>query len=247
MKKLLSVFALLSVILCSVLVGCKEKKHTPPALPVEASILMDFSNFVPDSKSSTKGIYDTHWSFVSDIITGAWMPLVDTYLDPIQVQLHSLLSGTLSDQGGNTWLLGTSSSSLRAVVGSTNVEWTLTANNVILATGTTNTEATSGQWLIKQSSGSTIMKIDWSLSGQTLEQLKYTYLLDGAYQDSYITWQNSAQSTAYDQSYVILHKESINYNVNVEWNSTNKSGRVQCQEQFSDTNWYSWNSDYMNN
>ena len=50
----------------------------------------------------------------------------------------------------------------------------------------------------------------------------------------------------YDAVNILKIVENIFSDMNVEWNPSDKSGRVKCLAFFGDTKWYCWNGNHVN-
>ena len=83
MKKLIST-TLILILSIGFFVTCKKDKGTPPSLPPEESMFIDFSNFTTGKKSAdltpaTKGIEDSHYQFAASV-AGIWNLIINTTL-----------------------------------------------------------------------------------------------------------------------------------------------------------------------
>ncbi len=78
MKKIL-IPLLLTIFLISFLTSCKKDKDTPPALPPEGSMTIDFRNFESGNKSATayssKGVENSNWEFAA-LVAGYFRSMV---------------------------------------------------------------------------------------------------------------------------------------------------------------------------
>jgi len=89
--------------------------------------------------------------------------------------------------------------------------------------------------------------------GQAGWPVKYTYVRSlnndrqtDTFKNSYIEY-GKTTGTTYNAYYTIHYFNGQAFaDMNVEWSTTGKNGRVKCQPYFGDTNWYCWNSNYVN-
>ena len=247
MKKYLALLLVVGVMF-TMSTSCK-KKGDPPALPAIDAITIDLSYF-EISKSGVKGMEDNYFEVASSIVT-TWIPIVEqTLATPIAVceYLTDLSGNDAKWLSTNTWEWSFTSSGkavkVVAVIGSSNVTWTVTIDSFDWVTGTTNIEGTSGTWNIKESSTITskLIQIDWAMSGSTVTSIKYT-CASGNYSGSYMTYTPTATSGDYSASLSGSHNSAI---YSIEWNSSTEVGRIKCQSEFGDSDWRAWNASKEN-
>ncbi len=247
MKKYLALVLAVCVTL-SLSISCK-KKGDPPALPAIDAITIDLSYFEM-TKSGAKGVEDNYFEVASGIVT-TWIPIVEqTLAAPIAAceALTNYSGGDADWVSSNTWEWNFTSSgkavNVLAVIGSSNVTWTVTVDSFEWVTGTTNTEGTSGTWNIKESSTSTakLLQIDWTTSGSTVTSIKYT-CASGNYSGSYMTYTPTATDGNYSSTLSGSHSSAT---YSIEWNTSTSVGRIKCQSEFGDSDWRVWNASKEN-
>ncbi len=267
MKKLLSVA--LIIILSSVFFNsCKKHKDIgePPVLPPQESMSIDFSNFVSLKKSvevipGQKGTENSNWDYAATV-AGIWRLIISTTL-AIPVASFELAVNQdpvyLSDK---TWQWSYSvtvsdvvyKARLTGQIQSTDVAWKMyitkegSYTDFLWFEGTSQLDATGGQWILYQSnlSPTALLRIDWTKSGNTLGTIKYTYIKSSdPFLNSYIEY--GLTSSTLNAYYSIHYYNGIKFSdVNVEWNTTTREGRVKSLDYLGDTNWYCWDSNRVN-
>jgi hypothetical protein len=113
--------------------------------------------------------------------------------------------------------------------------------------GTSRLDGKGGQWILNQSSQSpgALLQIDWTKTGTTIGSVKYTYLKNDSFKTSYIEY--GLTSSTLNAYYTIHYYNSLKFSdVNVEWNTTTKNGRVKCLDYLGDLNWYCWDANKIN-
>lgn len=247
MKKILPLLLIVGVMLC-VSTSCK-KKGDPPALPAVNAMTINLSYFA-SGKSEAKGVEDNYFELAS-VIVNTWVPIVDqTLATPIAAckALANYRSEDAKWVDKKTWKWTFTSSNkpveVVAVIGATNVEWTVTVDNFDWVTGTSNTEGTSGVWNIFKSSTdpTKLLQIDWVATTTAVTSVKYT-CASGEYSGSYMTYTPTATSTEYNSSLVGQHN-SASYSI--EWNASSEIGRMKCQSEFGDSEWRAWDANREN-
>jgi len=105
------------------------------------------------------------------------------------------------------------------------------------------TDSTAASWTIYQNpaSPSALFDIAWeSNSKHTESSLKYTYRKTGAENaNSTIEFGRNPDNT-FDRYYNIYLSGS-NADVNIEWNSLSKNGRVKSPNHYKEEAWHCWN------
>ena len=92
------------------------------------------------------------------------------------------------------------------------------------------------------------MKIDWTVTGNKIGSVKYTYTKSGnPLKDSYIEYglTSNTLNAYYTISYYNASFQKF-IGLNVEWSTTQHNGRVKCEEYFGNTEWYCWDSNFLN-
>jgi hypothetical protein len=268
MKKYLPL-ALLFVIALGFLTGCKKDKGDPPSLPPEESMIIDFSNFTPVTKSGDfnlqKGIEDYNWTFA--VLSTATFRAASVLLTVPVAAFKLAIDQTPVFVDNATWewsysYLSTYNVRLTGQIRSSDVLWNMyvektgtgSFDEFLWYTGTSNLDGSGGTWTLNLSNvyPDPFLKIDWTRSGSAVTSVKYTYIReyenDGTTLDekngSYITL--SSITGTYDAKFVIHYYNGSSFSdVDVEWSTTGKNGRVKCLAFFGDTDWHEWNADHL--
>jgi hypothetical protein len=263
-------FYLISVILLATLIlaGCKKDKGDPPTLPPLESMTIDFADFTSTAKGMNgapeiKGTNTSNWEFAATV-AGVWKLLINTTL-AVPVTSFKLaldqnpvyLSSKSWQWSYNVSVLGvTYKARLTGVIGATDVAWKMYVTRegtggfaeFVWFQGTSKLDGTGGQWILNQSSASPepMLQIDWTKSGNTIGTVKYTYVKNlDTFKTSYILY--GLASTTLNAYYTVHYYNGVKFSdVNVEWSTTTKNGRVKCPEYLGDTNWYCWDANKLN-
>jgi len=269
MKKILIITLVLalSVVLMH---SCKSDPGEPPAIPLAGTMAIDFSNFEDAKKgdisiSVPKGTDKSSWEFAAGIAL-FWKSVMYTTLAVPVTAFQLAASQDPAYIENQTWewdysttVLGeTYNARLTGQIASTEVVWKMYVTkggtggfeDFLWFEGTSEFDGTSGQWILNQSpqSPSAVLQIDWTKTGAEVGEIKCTYVKTGdQYADSYIEYGQT--SGALDSYYNIhLYNASVQqfYDLNVEWSKSLHNGRVQCPVYFGNTNWYCWDSGFLN-
>lgn len=272
MKKLIALTLIISLALVGI-TGCKKKKGTAPTLPPAASMTIDFTNFESGAKSgdlfsAPKGVENSSWEFAA-LVAGYWKTIISTTLAVPVASFKIALDQTPTWVEEKTWqwnysatVLGsTYKARLVGLIQTTDVKWTMYVTKegtggfteFIWFEGTSKIDGTSGQWILNHSSQykEPVLQIDWTKTGTDLYTVKYTYVRTqndsraaDPFKGSYIEYGKTSSTAAY---YTIHYWNGLAFSdMNVQWNPSDKSGKVKCQLYFGDTNWYCWNANHVN-
>lgn len=272
MKK---IFILLSlgIILSCLSTSCKKDKGDPPVLPPLESFKIDFSNFEPGKKSDDlllpKGIENSNWEFAA-VVAGYFRSLIVTTLAVPVFAFDKAFDQKPAYLEENTWqwsynvtfLNATYKARLIGEIRNTDVKWEMYIAKegtggfaeFLWFEGTSKNDGTGGQWVLNHSSQfkEPLLKIEWTKSGNTVGYIKYTYerTLDNdrntdPNKSSYIEY--GRVSGTLDSYYNIKYYNSLKFSeMNVEWSSTYRNGRVKCYDYFGDIIWHCWDENYVN-
>ena len=266
MKKYFTLL-LLTVFLASILTGCKKKHGDPPVLPPQESMIIDFTNFESGKKSADfiteKGVNDYNWGF-SALVAGYWRAVIFTTLAVPVASFDLALDKDPVWIDKNTWQWSYDVTVLSVkfkarLVGqlrSTDVLWKMYITRegtggfaeFLWFEGTSNIDRKGGSWTLNYSSAyqTPVLTITWTGDGTKVTYVKYTYVKNDSFKNSYIEYKTSATSANFDSSYKIYYYNGSEFtSMDVEWNSVNHSGRVKCQSFYSDTNWHCWDQYYV--
>lgn len=265
-------FALLivSALLMTQFTSCKKDKGDPPVLPPAGSMAIDFSNFDQTSKgeysfSVPKTTPNSNWELASGVAM-LWNVIIYSTL-AVPVKAFQL---TADDQpvyiDNNTWqwtatatvLNSTYDARLTGQVTPSNNVWKMYISKTgsggytdfLWFEGTSKTDGSAGQWKLyeSQSNPVEIAKIDWTAASGKAASVKYTFTLSGnPFATSYIEY-GTTQNTlnAYYSMYYYNASADEFFDMDVEWSTTLKNGRINCPKFFGDSAWHCWDSNYGN-
>jgi hypothetical protein len=266
MKKLIS-FSLVLVLFSVIFAGCKKDKGDPPVLPPYESMIIDFTNFVGGTKGaaqdfSVKGTNTSNWEFAAERAV-VWKLLIDLTLAVPVASFKVAVDQTPVYLDKNSWQwsynvsnLGvTYKARLTGLIGATNVTWKMYIKRegttgafpeFIWFEGTSKLDGTGGQWILNESAATPapFLQIDWTKSGTSIGKITYTSVKNlSTLKGSYIEYGLTTPLNAY---YTINYFDTALPDVNVEWNTSDKSGKVKCFAYVGDNNWYCWNGLKLN-
>ena len=267
MKKLISA-SLILILFSAMFTGCNKDNGLPPALPPAESLSIDFSNFITLKKggdnTTLKGTNNSNWDFVVGVAV-TWKTLVALNL-AIPVSAFKLAADQdpvfVSDK---TWQWSynvtasgvTYKARLTGQISTSDVLWKMYISKegtgafaeFVWIDGTSKLDGTGGQWIFNQNAQSpeAYLQIDWTKTGTSVGSVKYSYVKNlDAFKTSYIEY--GLTTSALNAYYNIHYWNQVKFSdVMVEWNTTTLNGRVQCLDQFKDSNWHSWDSNKLNN
>lgn len=273
MKKIIAL-SLLALFLGSLMTSCKKDKGSPPALPPEESMTIDFSNFESGKKSGDqvslpKGVENSNWDFAAMVAGYFRLVIIGTLAVPVY-------SFTLAvDQApayvdDKTWqwsytatlLNVTYKARLTGQIRASDVQWKMYITRegtggfpeFVWFEGTSLLDGTGGRWTLNHSSQfkEPLLQIDWTRTGTTVTSVKFTYvrtLNDNRVADPF---KNSSieygrLTGTYNSYYEINYFNGLKFSaMRVEWNSTTRNGRVQCLDFFGNNNWNCWDGNLVN-
>ena len=269
MKKLFSLS--LIIILCAgFLTSCKKDKGDPPSLPPLESMTIDFTNFASLKKSGEminfgKGTETSNWEFAATA-AGVWKLLITTTLAIPVTSFKLAIDQDPTFLETKTWQWSytvsvaavTYKARLTGQIGSSDVTWKMYISKdatggasfaeFVWFEGTSKLDGTGGQWILNQSSSSPdpMLQIDWTKTGTSVGSIKYTYVRSAdAFNASYIEY--GLTTSTLNAFYNIHYYNGTKFSdVNVEWNTTTKNGRVKSLDYLGDSDWHCWDSNKIN-
>ncbi len=267
MKNLLSV-SLIIIFSLGFFAACKKDKGVPPLLPASESMTIDFSNFTSLKKSfdmlnGQKGTENSNWEFSATVVV-TWKLLTSVNLAvPIASfkqaagQVPVFVSDKLWQWNYDFTLANvTYKARLTGLIGTSDVSWKMYITRegdggfpeFLWFEGTSKTDGTSGQWIFNENpqSQAPILQIDWTKNGDTIESIKYTYVKNlDPFKNSFIEY---GFTTSDLNAYFNIHYYTgIKFSdVNIEWNTTTKNGRVKSLDYLGDSLWHCWDSNKIN-
>jgi hypothetical protein len=269
MKKLFSLLIITSVLL-TMFTGCKKDKGDPPVLPPAESMTIDFTNFESGAKGDysiypTKGTQTSNWEFSAGVAM-LWKSIIGTTLAVPVYSFKSAVNQKAVYLDDNTWqwsvdatvLNVTYKSRLTGQITSSNVVWKMYITregtggytDFLWFEGTSRLDGTEGEWRLYESPQNSveILKIDWSVTGDEIGMVKYTYTKAGnSFAGSYIEYGLTANDlNAYYTIHYYNSAFETFFDLDVEWSTTLHNGRVRCEEYYGTTDWYCWDGNYLN-
>lgn len=254
--------------------GCKKDRGNPPVLPPAESMLIDFSNFDSGKKSDItdiipKGSEISNWEFAAGVAV-IWKTVVYTTLAVPVKSFQLALTKTPVYVDDKTWewkydatitidqLSVTYKARLTGQIRSSDVLWkmyiskegTNPFSEFVWFEGTSKLDGTGGQWVLKQGPQNQVplLQIDWTKTGESVGMVKYTYIKTGdSLKDSFIEFglKTGSLNAYYKIQYYHPIYQDI-FEVFVEWSTSGHNGRVKCEQFFGSTDWYCWDSNYIN-
>jgi hypothetical protein len=267
MKKVLSL-TLVILLIAGGFSSCKKDKGNPPNLPPAESMLIDFSNFVSNAKSSdigfdSKGTENLNWE-TSAVIVGTWRTLIAVTL-AIPVASFKVAVDQdpvyLSDKKWQ-WSYNVSAAGvaykarLTGEIGATDIIWemyiTREGANAFPEfkwfDGTSKLDGSGGKWILSESNlvPQPMLQIDWTKSGTSIGNIKYTYLKTGSSNGAYIEYglTNSALNAFFTIHYFSSSLARFS-DVSIEWNTSTKNGRIKSSD-YLDGQWKCWDANRVN-
>lgn len=268
MRKFLKIQQILAIILVASLAlagtSCKKKKDDPPVpgipptLPPIESLKMDFSDFnsLP-GKGDAKIIVDTYDNYTEAYNNvNFWKVLLqDDLLAVPAAGLANALTKTGQEISNNTfeWSISFNANSanyvgkLTAVKGTTTFTISLEAapstslsNTFEYLTGVVSNDLSTADWQVYKNDGGSVKVLDglYTINATSgFESLEYTYVESGETESNSTIEFNVLTSGDYDAAFYMSMSAG---NVDVEWDTATRAGRVKSPTEFSDTNWHCW-------
>jgi hypothetical protein len=247
--------------------GCKKDKGDPPALPPAESMAIDFSNFASAKKSmeqlpSPKGTENSNWEYAATV-AGVWKLIINLTLAVPVAAFEASVNQQPEHLSDKTWQWNYSVTYLNTLYkarltgqsGSSEVSWKMYITRegtggfeeFLWFEGTSSNDGTSGQWILNQEPASpvTFLQIDWAKTASTVGNIKYTYLKNDAFKNSYIEY--GLTNNPLNAFYNIHYYNNVKFSdVIVEWNTSTHNGRVKSSDYLGDANWYCWDANRIN-
>ncbi len=266
MKKV-SRYASVFIIFVGLLTNCKKDKGDPPVLPPAESMSIDFTNFTSAKKSLevvsyTKGTENSNWQFAATV-AGIWKQIINLTLVVPVTAYKSAVNQTPVLVSGKTWQWSYNvtiasvayKARLTGEIRTNDVQWKMYVTRTgtggfdefLWVEGTSKSNGSAGQWTLNQDPQAPVsfLQIDWAKTSSVVGNIKYTYLKNDAFKTSYIEY--GLTSSALNAFYTIHYYNGVKFSdVNIEWNTTTKNGRVKSVDYLGDTSWYCWDSNRVN-
>ena len=263
MRKYLYIFTILSLFLLLVITGCKDgpasSKENPPAIPPSsASMVIDFGDFLQGS-SLAKGslmlskqnwgraaVIVWIWKFILD---GAMAVPVAAFIAAVHQEPEKL------DDGGWRWTYGfggpaqSLSASLYGEIDGSEVDWDMyiSAEGLFADfnwfSGKSLLAGSGGTWTfnVGPDSNQAFLQVDWQRNADAgTGSIRYTDVSGGDGHGSYIEY-GLTNNTDYN-AYYILNNQPENEQIDIQWNTVTKAGRIKDLAHYGDNDWHYWDS-----
>lgn len=238
----------------------KDDKDEIPEMPPIESFRMDFSDFTvfpdtTDSKKSLAGYRHFTYSFVT---VGVWnLVTTVTLAIPVAVYLESF-NHTPEFLGENTWQWTYSVDTYTARLVTTRISnEEFTAEMFISHTGeqafedfkwfegTVRYDHTQANWKLYESPANHVQWLDiaWTRDWEAgTSEITYTNVKAGSEEfGSYITY-GIVEDPDYNAFYRVV---TASNEVNIEFNTDTKAGRVKSPAHYGNGNWHCWNEQFQ--
>jgi hypothetical protein len=268
MKKIFSLLVIL-IFSAAFFPGCKKDKGVPPTLPPQESMTIDFTNFSSAKKSlelvsGQKGTENSNWVYAASV-AGFWNLILNVTLAvpvaafKLAVNQSPVYISTKNWQWSYnvTFLNVIYKARLTGLIRATDVQWKMYISRegtggfaeFLWFEGTSMLDGTGGQWILYESAlaPDAILQIDWTKTGLAVGYIKYTYVKNDSFKNSYIEY-GLTSSTIFNAYYTIHKYNSALANfsdVNIEWNITTQNGRIKSSNYLLG-GWYCWDTNKLN-
>jgi hypothetical protein len=255
MKKInqLLMFAV-AVCVMAISVSCNDDS-VQPNLPPVSSFEMDFSSFVQEKSTDA---FIGNWAY-SALVVSVFNTYASTSIAVPAAAYKIALTHTPEYTGKDVWLWDYSFPVLGATFNAKltgqakragKVKWEMRIDKLgpngftdfLWFEGETEDQE-KANWTIYENpvSPAEVLAINWE-KGKSNEDgsLKYKVIKKG---DTFLNSSIEAgrnTSETYDRFYNVFRSDE-NTNINIEWSSANRYGRVKSPSHFNDTNWHCWN------
>lgn len=245
-----------------VVFSCEENgtdTETAPEIPPESTFILDFSDFDNNQKSDEADLIKLRTNFTFAVIHVAWWNLfiAGNMIIPVASFVEAFNHEPVREGPG--WWIWSYNFNAGGVVHkaelhgkvSSEITWEMYISkegeytDFLWYTGQNDLLITEGYWLLKRTPADSalLFRIDWERNlADSTGQIKYSVINeDEDYYDSYIQYGNT-ENPPFDAFYDIhLTKDSI-VEVNIEWSSINKDGRIKALPTFKDSEWHCWDT-----
>ncbi len=263
MRKCLYIFAALSLFLLLAVTACKDdstgSKDDPPAIPPSsASMVIDFSDFVQSSSlaKSSLMLSKQYWGRAAIIVLGWKIMLDGAMLIPVAAFITAVNQEPEKlDTGSWRWSYGFSrigrsfSASLYGEINGNEIDWDMYISSEGIFTdfnwfsGTSMLDGSGGVWTFSfdPDSNHAFLQIDWQHDADAgTGSIRYTDISGGEGNGSYIEY-GLTNDVTYN-AYYILNDQPENNQIDIQWNTVTKAGRIKDPAYYGDTDWHYWDT-----
>jgi len=255
--------------LCIMLLGAlllpscnKEKDETPPQLPPESSMVIDFSDFQHNTKSDPGLISDaqqeaTAWSWLNAAAhVTIWNTIITVGLAVPVAAFRESFNHESTYLGKKEWSWtydvtvfdAVYTADLHGTIKDTTVLWEMYVSRAgvfqdfLWYYGEVNFARTQGYWIMNESPAkqNELLRIDWlRMPEADVAEIKYTNVQPGGAENGGYIQYGIFDDVNYDRFYDI-YVASAQRLVNIKWNSDTKEGRIKDPYLYLDENWRCW-------
>ena len=108
-------------------------------------------------------------------------------------------------------------------------------------TGTSLSDGSNVKWILfhKPNNPTELLSIEWNRNSENTGNIKYMNIVPGGTENGAYIKYGDDSDTDLNAYYLIYNKGQDNL-TEIEWNQTNKNGRVKDENKFGDTEWHCW-------
>lgn len=246
--------------------GCKKEKGEPPILPPAESMTIDFSNFNLEARKSAiipeaKSAENSSWEFAA-LAAGTWNLIIGSQLIVPVLTFQAVIDKTPQNVSESMWQWSHTSTianieykaRLTGEIKGGTVEWKMyitkegSFTDFLWFYGSSETDGSSGFWILNESNTipSQLLRIDWEKTGASIAKIKYTFVKNTEFKDSYIEYglTNDALNAFYKIHYYDFMQEKF-IDVDVLWSTSIHNGRIRSTG-YLDGAWYCWDASRVN-
>jgi hypothetical protein len=258
-KAIFSVWAV-ALMMAILFTSCSNNDDGVPEMPPIESFLMEFSDFTefPDTTGNLKSVPSYRHFAYSFATVGVWNLLTKVTLAvPVAVYLESFNHTPESpEEGVWQWTYSLDTYTARLVTTRISNE-KFTAEMFITKTGgnafedfkwfegTVRYDHTHASWKLYESPGNNVqwLDIEWTKNWEAgTSEITYTNVKAGAEEfGSYITY-GIVDDPDYNAFYTLV---SASKEINIQYNTETKAGRVKSPVDFGDSDWHCWNEQFQ--
>jgi len=239
-----------------------EPEAEAPQIPPLSSFLMDFSDFPAQSKGSTeqnptsaKLLTQDNYNWAA-VHVGVWNLLITVGMAvPVASFVESFAHRPVQQPDGS-WLWSYDltvdgdqySAALCGSIDNSGTEWEMSISKAgeyqdfLWYSGQADLFLTEGAWTLNKHPEEPIplVLIEWhrSIEDSTAD-IRYTNIEPGGAENGGYIFYGSTPDTVYDAFYDIYNKGQNNL-IDIEWNLTDKDGRIKDAIHFQDEDWHCW-------
>ena len=248
-----------------------DTENTALALPPFASMAVDFDDFLDTAsnpgKTATAAKIGDNWLYPR-IVVGIWNTALFTHLAVPIASFKSAFSHEAVSIGDQKWqwsytvngFTSQYAARLTGELSDDSIHWEMYITKTgigafeefLWISGESKKDGSQGHWILNESTErpNKILRIDWKRENNEIGSIKYSWVRelneeesDDLFKNSYLEY--GLQEGDYNVFYTI-HTYDANseafIDVNIEWNSTDFSGRVKAPSYFENEAWHCWNS-----